>query len=167
MNSPPPLKTDPKFGVFPWWPEDGNDWVHPQDIALARDMIPSQRVFCRDGTEDGYLLLYYGRTKLRVRRTLWQEVPGEEFRIGDWVEVLSRGMLNSPRTGMICEMLWDEADNAIRYQIEENGLQIDQRYTRDDLRHVDPTPTKGEMGYRDVPDDLGGDELTLDGTPED
>ena len=30
------LKTDPKYGVYPWWPEDGNDWLHPDDVATAR-----------------------------------------------------------------------------------------------------------------------------------
>ena len=40
----PPLKTDPKYGHYPWWPEDGDQWVHPEDIELARSMIPSPRV---------------------------------------------------------------------------------------------------------------------------
>ena len=71
-------------------------------------MIPSDRVFRRDGTEGEYLLMHYGDVTLRVRRTLWQEVSPEGFEIGDWVEVLSRGMRNEPRTGVIREMLWDE-----------------------------------------------------------
>ena len=45
----PPLKMDPQFGYFPWWPEDGDGWVHPEDVAIARSLIPSERVFCRDG----------------------------------------------------------------------------------------------------------------------
>jgi hypothetical protein len=150
----PPLKTDPKYGYFPWWPEDGDAWIHPADVAVARAMIPRGRVspkremrvseklahvFRRDGTEGDWLLLYYGDVRLRVRRTLWQEVEAEGFEIGDWVEVRTRGMLNEPRTGVIREMLWDERERAMRYQISENGQPIEQLYARDDLQHVEPT----------------------------
>ncbi len=135
----PPLKTDPKYGYFPWWPEDGDEWVHPADVALAREMIPSNRIFRRDGVDDEYVLMHYGDVTLRVRRTLWQEVPHEGIEMGDWVEVLGRGMLNEPRVGVIREMLWDERAGAIRYQIEEAGRLIEQLYAREDLRHVEPT----------------------------
>jgi len=135
----PPLKTDPKYGYFPWWPEDGDAWVHPEDVAMARVMLPSQRVFRRDGSQGEYLLMHYGDVTLRVRRTLWQEVEPEGFGIGDWVEVRARGMLNEPRTGIIREMLWDERVPGMRYQISENGQPIEQLYAREDLQHVEPT----------------------------
>lgn len=135
----PPLKTDPKYGCYPWWPEDGDDWLHPEDVATARQMIPSDRVFRRDGRSGDYLLMHYGDVTLRVRRTLWLEVRPEGFEIGDWVEVLSRGMKNTPRTGTICEMFWDQGEQTIRYQILENDQPIESLYTRADLRHVDPT----------------------------
>jgi hypothetical protein len=134
----PPLKTDPKYGYFPWWPEDGNAWVHPEDVELARKLIPSDRVFRRDGTEGDYLLLHYGDLTLRVRRTLWQEVPPEGYELGDWVEVRSRGMRNEPRTGILREMLWDDWARGIRYLIWEKGVPIERCYSRDDLRHVEP-----------------------------
>lgn len=135
----PPLKTDPKYGCFPWWPEDGNDWVHPDDVAKARAMIPSGRVFRRDGEEGDYLLMHYGDTTLRVRRTLWQEVEPEGFEIGDWVEVLGRGMRNEPRTGIIRDVLWDARSDQLYYLILENDVPINEQYTRDDLEHVEPT----------------------------
>jgi Family of unknown function (DUF6960) len=139
MSDLPPLKTDPKYGHYPWWPEDGNDWIHPDDVARARRMIPSGRVFRRDGTSGDYIVLHYGTVTLRVRRTLWQEVEPEGFEIGDWVEVLPRGMLNEPRTGTIAEILWDKYASELRYQIVENDRLIETRYSRDDLRHVEPT----------------------------
>jgi hypothetical protein len=102
-------------------------------------MIPSGRVFRRDGAAGEYLLMHYGDITLRVRRTLWQELTPEGFEMGDWVEVLSRGMRNEPRTGIIREMLWDERADAIHYFISENDVPINECYTRDDLRHVEPT----------------------------
>jgi len=134
----PPLKTDPKYGYYPHWPQDGNDWLHSADIELARTLIPSPRIFRRDGTDGEFNVLHYGEITLRVLPALWQEVEPEGFEIGDWVEVLSRGMTNERRTGTIREMLWDDGARSIRYQISENGRPIDDLYSRDDLQHVEP-----------------------------
>ena len=143
MSDLPPLKTDPKYGVFPWWPEDGDGWIHPEDVADARRLIPSDRVFRRDGGHPAqrrvggpFVVLHYGDVMLRVRRTLWQEVEPEGFEIGDWVEVRTRGLANEPRTGTIREVLWDKNAKQLRYQISENDRPIETLYSRDDLKHV-------------------------------
>ena len=133
-----PLKTDPKYGYFLRRPQDGNDWVHPDDVGTARSMIPSQRVFRRDGVVGDYCKLYYGDVTLRVKPALWQEVEPEGIEIGDCVEVISRGMLNEPRTGTIREILWDENARSIRYQISEAGQAIQNLYAREDLQRVEP-----------------------------
>ena len=36
------------------------------------------------------------------------------------------------------EMLWDERQRAMRYQIMENGLPVEQLYAREDLQRVEP-----------------------------
>jgi hypothetical protein len=133
------IKNEPKYGYYPWWPEDGNDWLHPEDVGLARRMIPSMRIFRRDGEQGKYLLLHYGEVKLRVLPTLWQEVESEGFEIGDWVEVLSRGFRNTPRTAVIREMLWDKAGRGLRYQVTENDKPLAKLYSAEDLRPVEPT----------------------------
>ena len=130
------LKTDPKYGVFSRWPEDGDDWLHPDDIATARTMIPSQRVFRRDGNEDGYDLLHYGKVRLRIRRSLWLEVRPEGFDIGDWVEVKSSGQQQTPRTGVIREMLFNHHSKRIEYQVEERDMPIETHFHAEDLRPV-------------------------------
>ena len=134
----PPLRTDPKYGCFLRWPQDGNDWLHPDDVALARTMLPSQRIFRRDGNDGEFHYLNYGSVTLRAKPALWQEVSHEGVEIGDWVEVLSHGMRNEPRTGVIREMLWDERERAIRYQIAENGIPITDLYGREDLQRAEP-----------------------------
>ena len=132
------MKADPKYGYYPWWPEDGNEWVYPEDVDLARQMIPSPRVFRRDGELGPFVVLHYGDVQLRVMRTLWQEVTPEGYEIGDWVEVLSRGFKNTPRTAIIKEITWDTTARAMRYQVAENDQLIPNQYGADDLRHVDP-----------------------------
>ncbi len=135
----PPLKTDPKYGYFPRWPEEGDDWLHPADVAAARAMIPSGRIFRREGNDGEFGLMHYGDVTLRVRPTLWQEVEPEGFEIGDWVEVRTRGLANEPRTGTIVEIAWDDHAGEIRYQILENGQRIETLYSRNDLKRVEPT----------------------------
>jgi len=133
------LKIEPRYGHYPWWPEDGDDWLHPEDVELARRMIPSPRVFRRVGEQAPFVVLHYGDVKLRVLRTLWQEVVSEGFEIGDWVEVLSRGQHNTPRTGTIREMVWNERSRALRYQLLDSEQPIANFYAAEDLRHVEPT----------------------------
>lgn len=147
------LKTDPKYGIYPWWPEDGNAWLHPDDVHAARRMIPSERVFCRDGSEGEYIVLHYGDVRLRVRRTLWLEVPWEGYNVGDWVEVMARGSKNEFRTGRIREMLWNAHAGVIHYQIEQAGSKVETLYTADDLRPVEPTqPNRWSSAIVRVPE---------------
>ncbi|MGI9457359.1 MAG: DUF6960 family protein [Aeoliella sp.] len=139
------LKTDPKYGYYPWWPEDGDDWVHPEDVSLARSLIPSPRVFRRDGQEGPFILMQYGQHCLRVRRTLWRELRWEGFDIGDLVEVRPRGMKNEHRTGSIRDVLWDDHKGVMHYRLEDAGHPVETHYTTDDLKHVDPTKQQEEV----------------------
>jgi hypothetical protein len=132
------MKTDPKYGYYPHWPQDGNGCIHPEDVQVAAQMIPSQRVWRRDGRRGDFVVLHYGDVRLRVRPTLWIDVAWEGFDVGDWVEVLSRLGHNTPRTGRIREMLWDPTANALRYQITEGDVPIPNLYVREDLRPVEP-----------------------------
>jgi len=140
----PNLKTDPKYGFYPWWPEDGDDWVHPEDVATARHTIPSPRVFRRDGEHGPFVTLHYGQLQLRVKPTMWQEVPWEGYNVGDWVEVLSRGQKNTPRTGVIREMEWEPRSRSMRYYIDEAGHPVPNAYAAEDLRHVEPVLPVGD-----------------------
>jgi hypothetical protein len=91
------------------------------------------------------VVLHYGEVRLRVNRTLWQEVAPEGFEMGDWVEVLSRGKKNTPRTGVIREIHWEPRAHALRYQIFENDQPIAKFYAAEDLRPVEPPTPRSEV----------------------
>jgi len=161
----PDLKTDPKYGYFPWWPEDGDDWVHPEDVATARSMIPSPRVWRRDGalpTRDGeFVVMHYGDVRIRVRRTLWKDAPHEGYDLGDTVEVRSYGMLNDPQTGVIREMWFNEDKGVVEYQLRlGDGTLWPKSYRAEELKQVEQPSAREEVQYEPVEDD--GDELDLD-----
>ncbi len=136
----PPLKTDPKYGYFPWWPEDGDAWVHPDDVATARSMIPSGRIFRRDGTEGDYGVLHYGDVPLRTyagrcgrksSRKDSRSATGSKFARAAW--------RTSRAPARFVEIAVGRATQGeIRYQIVENGQPMEERYTRDDLKRVEP-----------------------------
>lgn len=165
----PPLKTDPKLGYFPWWPENGDDWVHPEDVATARSMIPSPRIWRRDGVvpsdresaSNAYVVMHYGERRLRVRRTLWREVLDEGFELGDWVEVRPRGLVNEPHTGRIRERHWDEhAGVVIYFLILADETRLERSYQAIDLKHVEP-PSPSEADARLEPPTGDGSEIGL------
>ncbi len=137
----PDLKITPRYGYFPRWPEDGDAWLHPEDVQAARSLLPSNRVWRHEAGEGGFHVLRYGPITLRVRPALWVETPHEGFDIGDQVEVRSLGMANDPVTGYVREMRWDERHGDIYYQIEQAGTPLPDRLRAKDLKHVEePAP---------------------------
>lgn len=147
------MKIEPRHGYYPWWPEDGDAWLHPEDAALARTLIPSPRVFRREEGPAPYATLHYGEIRLRVKPALWQEIRTEGLEIGDWVEVLSRMRSNEPTTGVVCEIHWEAQAHELRYQVRHNEQVVPGWFARHDLRPLAP-PTPREMVRIEPPDDL-------------
>jgi hypothetical protein len=164
----PPLKTVPKYGYYPRWPEDGDDWLHPEDVALARSQFPSQRIWRRDGKAGALHVIRYGPLSLRVRSALWIEVARPDFEIGDWVEVRTRLMRNEPHTGRVTEVMWDDHQSCIVYHIQENDRPIPSVYTADDLTPVEPiVPPQHSRIESDTPEATEGVDEMLEGLPKD
>lgn len=132
------IKEPPRYGYFPRWPEDGDDWIDPEDVAIVRGMIPSMRIWRREGTSGPLDVLHYGDIQVRVRRALWVEVEPEGIEIGDTVEVLSRMRKNTYRIGTVCDMLWDPRTEAITYHVQSRRRRLPNVYRREDLRPVEP-----------------------------
>ena len=130
------MRNEPLYRIYPWWPHDGDAWVHPEDVGLARRLIPSMRVFRYCGREGSYLVLSYGKHRLRVKPTLRQAIPGDGFDLGDRVEVCSRMGKNRPLVATIGEMRWNARYGAIQYRLRSRNMTLARRYTAEDLRPV-------------------------------
>lgn len=133
MNAPP-LKTDPVYGVIPWWPDDSEGWIHPEDTQVVHALLPGDRVFRREGEEGPFVVMHYGDVQFRIKRRLWEVVPTDGLDIGDQVEVLSRGGKNTYRIGTIREMRWHQPSRSIHYQIADGEHLLSNVYTAEDLR---------------------------------
>ena len=152
------LKRAVQYGVFPWWPQDGNDWIHPDDIRLARRLIPSSRVFRREPHDEEYFLLRYGRDVIRAKPALWKVVRTDGFEIGDRVEILSRLGQNLPAVAVIREMRWNADARQIEYFLRRAGRNLSRAHVAADLRRVDELDPPSRLSVVIVPS-LHGDSL--------
>lgn len=160
-NRLPSLKTDPKHGHYPWWPEEGNAWIHPEDVALARTLIPSPRIWRREGNEDSYIVIHYGELRLRLHRALWLEVEHEGFDLGNHIEILPHGMKNDAQVGTIREMHWEPHEGRIEYQIlTADQTLLETWFHREDMKHVE-APLR-EPEFRIEPHEDLGDDLEVE-----
>jgi len=133
------MRAEPPYRVYPWWPENGDAWVHPDDVRLTRRLIPSTRVFRSAGREGQYLVLTYGQLRIRVKPTLRHAVPGDGFKLGDQVEVCSKLGKNRPLVATIREMRWNARQGVIHYRLSRRGMTLARYYTAGDLRPVGRT----------------------------
>ena len=81
----PDIKLTPKYGYYPRWPEDGDAWVHPEDAALAKALLPSPRVFRRDG--EFARVWSMAVAVARERRDLRRKVAARLGRVEAWFAV--------------------------------------------------------------------------------
>lgn len=139
----------PDYGIYHVWPEQGVEAFHPEDRDKIDGWIPSNFVFERFEYDGEYYHVRYGdRVTLRIKPTLWLEIPDEGLRLGDQVEVLSNNMQNDPMIANIAEMRYSQVHNAIEYSLEESQMQVDKAY----LAHEFVRLTQRErLLPRDVP----------------
>jgi hypothetical protein len=127
----------PDYGVYAWWPEAGHAWIHPDDVALVTQLIPSDRVFRRERFDGVYYHLCYDQHRCRVRPSMWLKVPYEGFDCGEEVEVLSDGMMREPFVGVILEMHYQRSKGKILYTLRRADVTLPQQYLSGQFRKLD------------------------------
>lgn len=131
-----PLKRPPRHGVFPWWPAEDDQWVHPEDREWIRDWVPSERVFRRIDGPDGYSIYSYGDVSFRGRPVMWLEVETEGYEIGDQVEIKSKLGKHNPMIADITEILWNRQRRRIEYVLTREGRVLKQRSPSSEFQMV-------------------------------
>lgn len=147
----------PDCGVYLQWPEEGTDWIHPEDVELVRSWIPSNRIFFRYGFDGTYYQLSYGERTVRVKPTLWLKLEDDGLRIGDSVEVLSVNLEREPMVATILTKRYEVETQKIGYTLLHRELPLDRTYYADELRlltlrhELRDAPT---VFVRPVPEDM-------------
>jgi hypothetical protein len=153
ISNMPRLKRPPTYGVFRWWPENGESWIHPFDIGIVRRLVPGTRVFRREDLDEKWLLVAYGNIRFRVRSTIWYEVEFEGFNIGDYVEVKSRMGKADPFVGYVRHMNWNHRYKRIEYTLDRSDITQVRAYVAEDLTIVDPIQPGEELRIERSPGD--------------
>ena len=146
----PPIWTrgEFKYVTFPRWPEDGTDWIHPNDIKSARKLVPSNRVFVQRKTETDYESYVYGNDSFRAYPRLRKRITGDGLLVGDRVEVRSRLGRRRPVVAVICGMFWDDYHRQIQYRIRYRRLNSELNYgSHEFLRLIPPNLPAIELNH--------------------
>lgn len=105
--------------------------IHPDDLASWNSTHPYGGYFECLGGEGEYLVLTDGKAIFRVKPQLFREVNAPSRRIGDAVEVESKGRIVQV---VVVEIHWHHQKNEPFYLVENNGKQSSRRYWGSDFR---------------------------------
>ncbi|TWU16045.1 hypothetical protein [Allorhodopirellula heiligendammensis] len=154
------MNTFPQYGLMPRWPENGEGFIHPEDISIVSRLIPSERVLRRESFDGQYYHYHYGEFRFRLLPCMWLPIAGEGLDIGDDVEAIGVGMERDLFVGVITGMYYVRRKGRILYRLRR-GAQMQKRlYLHEHLRllstkqHVrpgeieHPTPTWNGAGER-------------------
>ena len=134
------LKQPTKFGVFLWWTEQSPTWVHPDDVEIADNLIPSNRVFVRSNCSNasdrelGFSKFQYGAEFFRGKPVLWLEVPHQDIEIGDRVEIKSQSGKLKPQIACVTDILWSRSRRTVEFLLSVNQILIRRHFLVSDFR---------------------------------
>ncbi len=159
----PPLKRGPVYGVFRWWPVNGDAWIHPFDVGIVKRLVPGIRVFRREDLDETWLRISYGELRFRIKSAIWYEVDFEGFDVGNFVEIKSRMGQAEPFVGQIRDMFWSQRYRRIEYFLYRSETPQVRPYLAEDMTLLDNMNMAGgqssnsQLGgktffYREMPD---------------
>lgn len=128
------LKLPERFGVYLRWPENGTHWIHPEDVELCQQLIPSNRIFQRHLYDSAFNNLVYGDISVRVKPTLWLEVPTDGYLIGDRVEIRSSMGKRRAAIATIEETLYSPTKRCVEYRLSINRQKVSDAFYVSDFQ---------------------------------
>ncbi len=144
----PPL---PDYGCFARWPQDGQSWIHPDDVATVTRVIPSERVFKRVSFDKSYYHYRYGNLRFRLRPAMWLRVDAEGLDVGDSVETVGLGLERELFIGEICGMYYVSRKGSLAYRLRRAGNLVPGLFLSHQLRLLKDKATIRE-GYVQHPE---------------
>ena len=127
----PPL---PDYGCFPRWPEDGQGFIHPDDVPVAMRCLPSERVLKRFRFDGVYYHYAYGNVRFRLRPCMWLSVKSDGIDIGDQVETVGAGLERELFVAEVWGMHFVRRKGRILYRLRRADSIVPRLYTNDQLR---------------------------------
>ncbi len=126
----------PDYGSFLRWPQNGQGFIHPDDVAIVTKVIPGPRVLKRTAFDDTYYHYEYGSVRFRLRPAMWRSVRWEGIDIGDQVETIGVGMERDRFVASVWGMYFVQRKGCILYRLRRGQQIAPQLYAADHLRQL-------------------------------
>jgi hypothetical protein len=140
----PPL---PDFGIIPRWPVDGQDFIHPDDVAVAVRCFPSERVLRRESFDGTYYHYTYGNARFRLTPVMWLKVDHEGIDIGDQVETIGSGLERELFVATVWGMHYVQRKGCIVYRLRRGDQIVPRLYTQNQLKQLTDKNTVREANF--------------------
>jgi hypothetical protein len=124
----------PDYGCFIRWPENGQSFIHPDDIATVTRLIPSPRVLQRRSFDGTYYHYQYGQVRFRLRPAMWLAVRSGGIDIGDQVETTGIGLERDRFVAIVWGMYYVQRKGCILYRLRRGDKVIATLYPCDQLK---------------------------------
>ena len=153
----------PDYGCFLRWPENGQSFIHPDDVATATRLIPSPRVLKRVSFDGVYYHYGYGKLRFRLRPAMWLSVRTEGIEIGDQVETIGIGLERDRYVARVWGMYYIQRKGCILYRLRRGQQMVPNLMPSEHLRLItDKSSVRpGTTSYRSPK--WTGQGATLDG----
>ena len=140
----PPL---PDYGYFPRWPQDGDDFIHPDDGQIATRFIPSTRVLRRESFDGTYYQYRYGTSRLRLKPVMWRKIATDGIDIGDEVETVGALLERELFVATVWGMYFVDRKGCILYRLRRGEMPVPRLYAAKDLRLLTDKAQVGERNF--------------------
>jgi hypothetical protein len=124
----------PDYGFIPRWPQDGQGFIHPDDVTVATRCFPSERVLRRDRFDGVYYHYSYGALRFRLRPSMWLKVKSEGIDIGDAVETTGTSMERDLFVAQVWGMYYVRRKGCILYRLRRSETTVPNLYPASHLR---------------------------------
>lgn len=121
------MTTSGKWGLYPWFEEDGAHLVHRDDLDAFRKLMPYGKVFYCEH-ENEYLSLRYRDATYRVKPELFREVSTPQFTFGQIVFPRDTGA-----AAQIDGINWHHERGEPMFFVIQNGKRKSRRFWTADL----------------------------------
>ena len=154
----PPL---PDYGCFERWPENGQSFVHPDDVSTALRLVPSSRVLRRFHFDGTFYHYAYGRIQFRLRPTMWSKIEPEGFDIGDQIQTTGLGLERDRFVALIWGMYYVRRKGCILYRLRRAERIVPKLFSGSQIRLLSDKATvrPGNTVYPQPRWDGSGDTL--------
>ena len=117
----------PRWALFPWLEEHGNDTIHPEDLRKVREIAPYGKVFLVEDENFDYFVLRYGGERVRIRSDLVKIVDRQARLVGETVK-----MCNG-KEAKVTAVQWHHKKKKPFFLLDIEGKKKSKRYWENDF----------------------------------